>query len=81
MYAIHVAPGRYRGGVGRALLRQPTRRCAAAGHDRMFLRVLKENRRAPLHEASGFRPDGTEEPFEVDGVEVPEAPYVRDLTD
>ncbi|MGW2718473.1 N-acetyltransferase family protein [Streptomyces sp. NPDC001492] len=82
LYALYVAPGRYRGGTGRALLRQSTLRCAAAGHGRMYLWVLKENDRARrFYEASGFRPDGIEEPFEVGGVQVPEVRYVRELTD
>ncbi len=81
LYAIYVAPGRYGGGIGRALLQESTRRCTAAGHGRLFLWVLKENHRARhFYEASGFRPDGTEEPFEVDGVEVPEVRYVRELS-
>lgn len=80
LYALYVAPGRYRGGIGRALLGRSTRRCAAAGHDRMLLWVLKENDRARrFYEACGFFPDGAEEPFEVDGVEVPEVRYVRKL--
>ena len=41
---------------------------------------LKENDRARrFYEACGFFPDGAEEPFEVDGVEVPEVRYVRKL--
>lgn len=80
LYALYVAPGRHRRGTGRALLRQSTRRCAAAGYGRMLLWVLKENDRARrFYEASGFCPDGTEEPFEVDGVEVPEVRYVGEL--
>ena len=31
------------------------------------------------YEACGFFPDGAEEPFEVDGAEVPEVRYVREL--
>lgn len=78
LYALYVAPDRYRDGIGRALLEESLRRCTAAGHDRMFLWVLRENSRARrFYEAAGFRCDGVEEPFVVDGVEVPEVRYVR----
>ncbi|MET8943559.1 GNAT family N-acetyltransferase [Streptomyces sp. NPDC004542] len=79
LYAIYV-DDRHRGtGVGRALLRESLRRCAAAGHPRMFLWVLKENTPARrFYERAGFRADGAEEPFEVDGVAVPEVRYVRE---
>ncbi|MFJ3336993.1 GNAT family N-acetyltransferase [Streptomyces sp. NPDC086766] len=81
LYAVYVAPGHWSAGVGRALLRESTRRCAAAGHPRMLLWVLKDNARARrFYERAGFRPDGAEEPFEVDGVAVPEVRYARSLT-
>ncbi|MFC8195472.1 GNAT family N-acetyltransferase [Streptomyces sp. NPDC057298] len=80
LYAIYVAPDRIAGGVGRALLRESTARCAAAGHGRMLLWVLRENASARrFYERSGFTADGAEEPFEVEGVEVPEVRYVRVL--
>ncbi|HZF88181.1 MAG TPA: GNAT family N-acetyltransferase [Streptomyces sp.] len=81
LYAIYVDPGRYGGGIGRALLAESAGRCAAAGHPRMLLWVLRENAPARrFYERAGFRPDGTEEPFEADGVAVPEVRYVRRLT-
>ncbi|MER6423622.1 GNAT family N-acetyltransferase [Streptomyces sp. NPDC001137] len=81
LYALYVAPESYGVGVGRALIEESVRRCTAAGQARMYLWVLKENARARrFYERSGFRPDGTEEPFEVDGVQVPEVRYVRELT-
>lgn len=80
LYAIYVRPGHFGTGVGTALLRASTERCATVGHDRMLLWVLKENTPARrFYEHHGFTPDGTEEPFEVDGVEVPEVRYVRAL--
>jgi GNAT superfamily N-acetyltransferase len=80
LYAIYVHPGRLARGVGRALLRESTARCGAAGHDRMLLWVLKENASARrFYEKAGFVADGAEEPFEVDGAEVPEVRYVRVL--
>jgi len=81
LYAIYVHPDRLGAGVGRALIPESIRRCRAAGHPRMYLWVLEENARARrFYERSGFRPDGTQEPFEVDGVEVPEVRYVKELT-
>ncbi|EKX62673.1 GNAT family N-acetyltransferase [Streptomyces ipomoeae] len=78
LYALYVRPGHFGSGVGSALLRESIARCTTAGHERMLLWVLKENTRARrFYEHHGFTPDGTEEPFEVDGVEVPEVRYVR----
>lgn len=82
LYALYVRPGHFSTGVGRALLRESARRCATARHERMLLWVLKENARARrFYEGHGFAADGAEEPFEVDGVTVPELRYVRVLRD
>ncbi|MET8131494.1 GNAT family N-acetyltransferase [Streptomyces sp. NPDC005251] len=81
LYAIYVHPDHLGQGVGRALLRESADRCAAAGHERMLLWVLKENTTARrFYERAGFCPDGAEEPFEAAGVEVPEVRYARVLT-
>ncbi|MGI5459358.1 N-acetyltransferase family protein [Streptomyces sp. CA-249302] len=81
LYAIYVDAERYGGGVGQALIAESIRRCTDAGHTRMYLWVLEGNARARrFYERSGFRPDGAVEPFEVDGVLVPEVRYVMDLT-
>ncbi|WP_369263846.1 N-acetyltransferase family protein [Streptomyces sp. R35] len=81
LYAIYVRPDRVGEGLGRALLSESAGRCAAAGHGRMLLWVLKENTPARrFYERAGFGPDGAEEPFEVGGVAVPEVRYVRALT-
>ncbi|MFD0309066.1 GNAT family N-acetyltransferase [Streptomyces sp. NPDC127119] len=78
LYAIYVDPDRTGRGVGRALLRASVERCAAAGHDRMLLWVLRENAGARrFYERAGFTADGAEEPYEVEGVEVPEVRYAR----
>lgn len=80
LYAIYVDCGRYGAGVGHALLQESLRRCTAAGHARMLLWVLRDNARARhFYERAGFLTDGAEEPFEVDGVEVPEVRYAREL--
>ncbi|MEV5386799.1 GNAT family N-acetyltransferase [Streptomyces sp. NPDC052721] len=78
LYAIYVAPARLGGGIGRALLAASAERCRA--YPRMLLWVLKDNAPARrFYERAGFRPDGAEEPFEVDGVPVPEVRYVKTL--
>lgn len=78
LYAIYVDPEQYGGGVGHALLQESLRRCLAAGHDRVLLWVLKENARARrFYERAGFQPDGTEEPFAIDDVVVPEVRYMK----
>ena len=46
----------------------------------MLLWVLKGNDRARrFYQRAGFTADGAEEPFDVDGVAVPEVRYVREL--
>lgn len=81
LYAIYVDGGHLGTGVGRALLQESVRPAAARGEARMFLWVLKENTSARrFYERAGFRADGTEEPFEVEGAVVPEVRYVRRLT-
>ncbi|WP_051857543.1 GNAT family N-acetyltransferase [Streptomyces cellulosae] len=80
LYTLYVDPGQYGGGIGHALLQESVRRCAATGHRRVLLWVLKQNTRARrFYERAGFRADGAEEPFEVDGVTVPEVRYAREL--
>jgi ribosomal protein S18 acetylase RimI-like enzyme len=81
LYALYVDPALRGRGIGRALLDTSVRACAAAGHPRMLLWVLKENVPARrFYERAGFRADGAQEPFETDGVAVPEVRYVRPLT-
>lgn len=80
LYAIYVHPDQVGQGVGRTLLTESVTRCTAAGHGRLLLWVLKGNDRARrFYERAGFRADGAEEPFEVDGVAVPEVRYARTL--
>ncbi|GGS95864.1 GNAT family N-acetyltransferase [Streptomyces cinerochromogenes] len=78
LYAVYVDPDHLGGGIGRALLAAAVERCRA--YPRMLLWVLKGNTPARrFYERAGFRSDGAEEPFEVDGVPVPEVRYVRTL--
>ncbi|MFI9154405.1 GNAT family N-acetyltransferase [Streptomyces sp. NPDC053367] len=80
LYAIYVDPAHCGGGVGQALLAESVARCTSAGRPRMLLWVLKGNARARrFYERAGFRADGTEEPYEVAGVPVPEVRYAKDL--
>jgi L-amino acid N-acyltransferase YncA len=76
LYAIYVDPAHLGGGIGRALLAAAAERCPAGA--RLLLWVLKGNAPARrFYERAGFRADGAEEPFEADGVPVPEVRYVR----
>lgn len=78
LYAIYVDPAHVGTGAGRTLLATVLEQCAR--HARLYLWVLKGNARARrFYELAGFRADGTEEPYEVDGVAVPEMRYVREL--
>jgi GNAT superfamily N-acetyltransferase len=80
LYAIYVHPEHLGRGAGQALLAESVARCAAAGHGRLLLWVIKGNGRARrFYERAGFEADGAEEPFEVDGVTVPEVRYARAL--
>jgi ribosomal protein S18 acetylase RimI-like enzyme len=79
LYAIYVDAAHLCSGIGRALLEASVRQCAPV-HAYMFLWVLKENTRARrFYELAGFQADGVEEPFDVDGVAVPEVRYVKEL--
>ncbi|MET9765269.1 GNAT family N-acetyltransferase [Streptomyces sp. NPDC006372] len=80
LYALYVHPDHVGRGAGQALLKESVARCSAAGHDRMLLWVLEENGPARrFYERAGFRADGAAEPFEVQGVTVPEVRYARTL--
>ncbi|MFF7067101.1 GNAT family N-acetyltransferase [Streptomyces pseudovenezuelae] len=80
LYAVYVDPRCYGTGIGHALLLEALEERAALGHGRMYLWVLKGNSRARrFYERAGFEADGAEEPFEADGVPVPEVRYARTL--
>ncbi|MDT0472859.1 GNAT family N-acetyltransferase [Streptomyces sp. DSM 41014] len=82
LYALYVHPEHCGTGIGGALLAESLRRCRADGRTRVHLWVLKANVRARrFYERWGFTADGAEEPYEVDGVEVPEVRYTKDLRD
>ncbi|MGW0833841.1 N-acetyltransferase family protein [Streptomyces prunicolor] len=80
LYAIYLDPQHVSTGAGRALMQEALRQCAALGHNRVYLWVVRGNARARrFYERAGFRTDGAEEPYEVEGVSVPEVRYVREL--
>ncbi|MGN5634516.1 N-acetyltransferase family protein [Streptomyces sp. AC154] len=80
LYAIYVLPELTGTGLGRALMAEVLARAASAGYPDLALWVLKENAPARrFYARAGFRPDGAEESFEMDGVPVPEVRYVRPL--
>ncbi|MFI1962948.1 GNAT family N-acetyltransferase [Streptomyces pathocidini] len=80
LYALYVRPDQVATGVGRALLTESVRRATARGHAHLRLWVLQGNTRARrFYESAGFTPDGAEEPYEVDGVPVPELRYALPL--
>ncbi|MFH0176119.1 GNAT family N-acetyltransferase [Streptomyces cacaoi] len=80
LYAIYVDTEYLGRGVGRALLQESVRGAGALGHSRMYLWVLKGNATARrFYERAGFHADGAEEPFEVEGVAVPEVRYLGHL--
>ncbi|WP_416970003.1 GNAT family N-acetyltransferase [Streptomyces sp. 4F14] len=80
LYALYVDADHFGSGVGHALLQEVRRQLSARGCERLYLWVLKENARARrFYERAGLRPDGAQEPFEVDGVEVPEVRYVGEV--
>jgi GNAT superfamily N-acetyltransferase len=76
LYALYVHPSQLSTGVGRALMQHCMTRCRASGHAWLRLWVLEGNARARrFYERAGLAPDGAREPFEVDGVQVPEVRY------
>ncbi|MEW1824864.1 GNAT family N-acetyltransferase [Streptomyces sp. NPDC088196] len=80
LYALYLDPKHVGTGAGRALMQEALRRAAALGHDRVYLWVVRGNARARrFYERAGFRADGVEEPYEVEGVLVPEVRYVKEL--
>ncbi len=72
LYAIYLDPEHVGTGVGRALMREGLRQCAALGHERVYLWVVRGNARARrFYERAGFWADGAEEPYEVAGFSCP----------
>jgi phosphinothricin acetyltransferase len=59
--AVYIAPGRVRGGVGRALLSEVLARCAAGGYRQMIAIIgdTQNHGSIGLHRSMGFRHVGT----------------------
>ncbi len=59
--AVYIAPGRVRGGVGRALLAEVLARCAAGGYRQMIAIIgdTQNHGSIGLHRSMGFRHVGT----------------------
>ncbi|MFM9372247.1 GNAT family N-acetyltransferase [Streptomyces sp. Da 82-17] len=75
LYALYVHPAHLGTGAGRALMTEVLARCTTP-HVRLW--VLRDNARARRFYAhAGFEPDGAEEMFEIQGVQVPEVRYTR----
>ncbi|GGX63605.1 GNAT family N-acetyltransferase [Streptomyces hiroshimensis] len=80
LYALYVRPDLIGTGAGRALCTAVTEGAAARGFRRMLLWVLEGNHRArAFYTHAGFVPDGSEQPYEVAGVSVPEVRYAMPL--
>ncbi|MBA4861942.1 GNAT family N-acetyltransferase [Streptomyces sp. PSKA54] len=76
LHALYVHPSQLSTGVGRALIQHCMTRCRASGHAGLRLWALEGNARARrFYERAGLAPDGAREPFEADGVQVPEVRY------
>jgi GNAT superfamily N-acetyltransferase len=80
LYALYVLPEVVGTGTGRALMAACLDRAAERGFSRILLWVVRGNTRARrFYERAGFRPDGGEDTYDVEGTPVPEVRYVREL--
>ncbi|WP_151770168.1 GNAT family N-acetyltransferase [Streptomyces abyssomicinicus] len=73
VYALYVDPAHHRTGIGSALLRH----CLPAGRTTCVWVVKGNTPARRFYAHHGFTPDGTQEPFIVDGAAIPEVRYVR----
>ena len=77
---IYVLPDSQRRGIGMQLLHAGLREFGAEGLKHLTVEVERDNGNGRrFYERAGFCADGAEEPFDVDGVAVPEVRYVREL--
>ncbi len=80
LYAIHVAPERVGGGVGRALMTDALKALPAYRQSDAVLWVLEGNAVARrFYEKGGWRPDGAIRTEAVDGIPLPQLRYRRPL--
>lgn len=81
VYALYVHPGHWSTGAGRALMDALVARAGLGGFRVLRLWVLEGNDRARrFYAKAGFAVDGVAEPFDVDGVPVPEVRYAMRLS-
>jgi ribosomal protein S18 acetylase RimI-like enzyme len=80
IYALYVAPARIGTGAGRTLVDALITRADRAGFTTLTLWVIAGNRRATrFYERAGFRFDGTQSDWSVEGTSVPELRYSRSV--
>jgi GNAT superfamily N-acetyltransferase len=80
--ALYVLPGRWRSGIGSALLSVAERRLVDRGFTEAALWVLAENQRGRrFYEATGWRPDGGVKTLEIGGRPLDEVRYRKRLAD
>ncbi len=80
VWSIYVDPGRWRGGVGTALMADAVARLERAGFREAVLWVLTDNARARrFYETSGWHPDGATKTVPIGGQPTGETRYRRTL--
>jgi GNAT superfamily N-acetyltransferase len=78
--ALYVLPGRWRSGVGSALLARAERRLVERGYREAVLWVLVDNERGRrFYEARGWRPDGSAKTLQIGGRALGEIRYRKRL--
>ena len=76
VYAIYVAPERYRTGVGTALLTRAVEELKKAGFRQAVLWALAGNEAADrFYRANGWQPDGATKVDEMEGLQLPQVRY------
>lgn len=76
IYAVYVAPGRWREGIGGALLEASLDFLGREGFEKATIWVLESNQRArDFYEWAGFRADGAEKTELHKGVQLEEVRY------
>ena len=82
VFALHVDPGAWRGGLGRQLMDWAKGVARERGWKLVTLWVLRENARARwFYEAVGFRTDGVTHDRVFDGIPAPEVRYAWPCSD
>ena len=82
VYAIYVAPDRWRSGLGKVLLAAAESTLRAGGFMSAILWVLGSNNRGrAFYEAQGWMADGAMKIEEIGGTQVTELRYRKDLVD